>query len=158
MESFFFPFNCGRFFFEYSSIGCQSWSYRTWNILLQALLSFKVSIEVPAVILIDFIWHLFFSLEVFSTLSLFCILSILTMICHREFLFLYCLFRVLCASCILWVCFVLVWWHLQKRCYSLFKILSMLLTLDISPSFMPMIWEFGLSLVSHISCLYFLIF
>lgn len=73
-------------FAGFSSSGCCT--------LLHVLLAFQISTEKSAVILMVFPFFVtcvfvFCSLAAFNTLSLFCIFSILTMMCYREFLFVF---------------------------------------------------------------------
>jgi hypothetical protein len=68
---------------------------------LHALLSFKLSVEKSAVILMGLPLYIicFFSLTDFSILSLFSLLVVLMIICHGIVLFLSSLFGVLEVSC-----------------------------------------------------------
>lgn len=91
----------GSFSFAgYSSLHWQLWSFRTWSALLQALLTFRVSVKKSTVILIDFLLYvpcIFFS---FSFQAYFFVLyDVLTVICCGVFLFWSHLFSVLWASC-----------------------------------------------------------
>lgn len=71
------------------SLGWLPSSFRTWNIFLHILLAFKISIEKLAVILVGFSSYVtcICSLVAFNTISLFCIVSVLTMPCFEYFLF-----------------------------------------------------------------------
>lgn len=88
----------------------------------------------------------FFSLITFSTLYLLCMLSVSTMICHRELLFWSCLFGLLCVSC---VCMGMSFHSLGT--FSMLKSWTMLLTWDSSLSFMPIIQKFNFFTVPEFS-------
>jgi hypothetical protein len=76
-------------FAQYSNLGWRLFSFRVWNISFCALFAFRVSFEKSAAILIGLLLYIthHFCLVVFSILSLFCIFSILIIICLGELLF-----------------------------------------------------------------------
>lgn len=93
----------------------------------------------------------------FQYFPLFWIFSILTMICHRVFLFCYYSVGVLCAS---YICMGMFFLSLVK-CFSmiLLKMWSMLVIWDSSPSSMSIIQKFFffLKIMPHISCMFFFV-
>lgn len=88
MESFYFSFNYGEYFCRYIKLCWSSKSFNIWNALIKALLAFILSTQKSAVILVGFPMYVtcVFSLAIFNILSLFYILSILTMLCCGNFL------------------------------------------------------------------------
>lgn len=98
-----------------------TWSFGMWNLLLRAALRLSM---------FPLRNHMLLNLHVFffwlSILSVWCILSVLTMICHEDFLFWFCLFSVLCVSficilrsfCNLEAFFSMIWW-MSGVCHDL---------------------------------------
>jgi hypothetical protein len=84
-----------------SILGLKLFSFSAQNTLLHVFLAFKVSIEKYAVILMDLPLYVicFFSLIAFNIVSLFSVLVILTIMCHKKVLLWSSLFGVPEASC-----------------------------------------------------------
>jgi hypothetical protein len=88
-------------FTGYSILWLKLFSFSAQNTSLHALLAFKVSDEKYAVILMGLLLDVicFISLMAFGILSLFSVLVVSIIICHREVLFWSSLFDALDASC-----------------------------------------------------------
>lgn len=141
-NDFLSPSNLADSFAGHCSLVWHLWSFRTWSVLLQASLALRVSLAKSAIILMGFPLHVncvffFFSIASFKVLSLGYIFNILTIICHRKFIFVSCVFGILSVSC---SCMNVSFFHLGKFYFLiLFKVWFMPLTCDFFPSFMPVI-------------------
>lgn len=132
MKRFFFlsPSIMADSFAGHIGLGWLSLSPRTSIELLLAFLAFKVYIERSAVILTAFLFlkkcFVLLLLHLFDTLSWFCTINVLTIICCGDFFFWSSLFGVFCTSC---VCMGMSFFSLGKVFHIiLWKICCMLST------------------------------
>jgi hypothetical protein len=133
-------------FCRYSNLGWQLFSFRAWSTSFHAFLALKISVEKPVLILIGLSLDRW--LIAFNTLSLFCILNVLTMRYLREVVFWSCLIGVLKASC------AYTFFSIFEKVFgiTLLDMLSMPLLYTSSVS-VPMFCRSSLLMLSQKSCM-----